>query len=106
MRYLYCMRYFKYFFLICFLYLLPWPINADDDHERAKKLMESGEIIPLENILKNARNVHPGKIIKVELETEKNKILYEIEILDKQGTVWELKFDAYSGKLLKKEKED
>ncbi|NOX44040.1 MAG: PepSY domain-containing protein [Gammaproteobacteria bacterium] len=106
------MKHSNYFFLICILCLVPWLIypdtdaGADEDHDRAKLLVESGDIIPLENILEDARKFHTGKVIEVELETEQDKLIYEIEILDTQGTVWELKFDAYTGKLLKKEKEN
>lgn len=101
------MKFRNYYFLLCILSSAPSLIYADDDdHDRAKLLMESGEIISLEDILKNARNVHPGRILEIELETKKNKLIYEIEILDKQGSVWELKFDAYSGDLIKKERED
>ncbi len=102
------MKLCNYYFLICILSSASSLTFADDDddHDRAKLLMESGEIISLENILKNARNVHPGRILEIELETKKNKLIYEIEILDTQGSVWELKFDAYSGDLIEKEKED
>jgi len=91
---------------IILLISVPATIYADDDdHERAKQLMETGEILPLEDILKNARNIYSGNIIEVELETEDGQLIYELEILDKKGKVWELKFDAYTGKLIKTEKE-
>jgi len=86
---------------IVLLSSIPVTIYADDDdHERAKQLMETGDILPLENILNNARDVYSGKIIEVELESENGQLIYELEILDKNGKVWELQFDAYTGKLL------
>ena len=96
--------------LAIILCLTQFMVHADDDstqdHDRAKQLMESGDIVPLENILKTSRDTHPGKVLEVELETERDKLVYEIEILDTQGIVWELKYDAYTGKLLNTEKEN
>lgn len=110
------MKYFNTIILLGVLCLQAWLVYADDehdhgddhsyDHNRAKHLVESGEIVPLENILDNARKYHPGKVLEVELETKQDKLVYEIEILDTQGSVWEIMFDAHSGKLLNKEKEN
>ena len=36
---------------------------ADDDHDRAKKLLDAGDILPLESILIKARERQPGKIL-------------------------------------------
>lgn len=81
-------------------------LYADDDHEEAKRLVESGEILALEDVLKSARKIQPGKVLEVELETKKGKKIYEIELLNSDGIVFELKFDAKSGKHLSTEKED
>jgi uncharacterized membrane protein YkoI len=80
-------------------------VAAGDDHIEAKQLLDSGEILPLENILKKVRLVHKGKILEVELETEHAKAIYEIELLTNDGNVLELKIDATTGKLLSTEKE-
>lgn len=81
-------------------------LYADDDHDEAKRLVESGEILSLQEILTKARKIQPGKILEVELETERNKSIYEIELLNPDGIVLELKFDAKSGQHLSTEKED
>lgn len=90
----------------CLLVLLSIPLFADDDHDEAKRLMESGEILALEIVLKKAREIQPGKVLEVELETKKNKMIYEIELLSTDGIVFELKFDARTGKHLSTEKEN
>lgn len=73
---------------------------ADEDHDDVKKLKEIGDILPLKVIIKKATAVHPGHIIEVELESKGDRYIYEIEILDDAGVVWELKFDAKTGELL------
>ena len=39
--------------------------QADDDHIEARRLLDSGEILPLETILQKARLILPGKVLEV-----------------------------------------
>lgn len=85
--------------------LLPLLVVAENDHERAKALFESGEILPLEQILKNIRDEYPGRLLEIQLQQKKEAVIYEVELLDNQGRVWELKLDAVTGELLKRERD-
>jgi len=78
---------------------------ASDDHDQAKQLLDSGDILPLETILKKVRSIQPGKILDLELEREDGQIIYEIELLTTSGSVLELKINAQSGELLSTEEE-
>lgn len=82
------------------------PARADADHVAARRLSETGEILPLEKIAERARAEKPGEILETELKQKHGKYVYEVEILDAGGHVWELKLDARSGALIKLEKED
>jgi len=73
-------------------------ISADDDHLRAKDLVESGEILPLEKILHDVFQGRPWRLLEAELEQEHGRYIYELEILDDKGKVRELEYDAKSGK--------
>ena len=79
---------------------------ADSDHNEARKLKEAGEILPLEQIIAHARRQHAGHILEIELEREDDRYIYELEMLDDGGTIWELKYDAKSGSLIKHEMDD
>ena len=81
-------------------------VLADDDYIEAKRLRDSGEIMPLEEILKNVRRSYPGRILEVELENEKGRVIYELEILGTDRIVREIYIDAKSGKLLSVEEDD
>lgn len=81
-------------------------VTAEDDHVTARKLRESGQILPLEQILDRARARQPGQILETELERKRNVYVYEVEILDADGRVWELKFDARTGELMELELDD
>lgn len=81
-------------------------VQADDDFIEARRLRESGDIMPLEEILKNVRRSYPGRILEVELENEKGRVIYELEILGADRIVREIYIDAKSGDLLSVEEDD
>ncbi len=91
---------------ISLLIILSVPLYADDDNDEARRLVESGEILALEVVLQKAREIQTGKVLEVELERKKGKRIYEIELLAPDGTVFELKFNAKTGKHLSTEKEN
>jgi len=80
--------------------------QADDDYIEARRLNVSGEILPLEDILKNIKLTFPGKILEIELEQEDGKIIYEVEILGTDGVVREIYINAKTGKLLSVKEDD
>jgi uncharacterized membrane protein YkoI len=75
------------------------------DHDDARALREQGAIVPLEEILRAATAQHPGRVVEVELDRKDGAYVYEIELLDAGGEVWELKYDARTGALVKEEVE-
>jgi uncharacterized membrane protein YkoI len=82
-------------------------VMADDiSQEEARRLMLSGEIRPLAELMQ----LHPrrlsGHLLDVELEEEKGRLVYEIEVLGQDGVVREFYLDASSGAILKEEIED
>lgn len=83
------------------LAVLSWSAGsalADQDHDRARRLLESGEIMPLEQLL--GRIKPGGRVLEVELESEHGRHVYEIEYLDTYGEVHEGYFDARTGEVL------
>lgn len=80
--------------------------GSDHEQEEVRSLTQQGDILPLEQILEAARQRHAGKILETELEREDDRYIYEIELLDEGGAVWEMEFDATTGELLKQEQED
>ena len=78
---------------------------ASEYPERAEQLQQSGAILPLEQILTEARKQYPGRVLETDLERRHERYVYEIKIMDDKGRVRELKYDAATGKLLKSELE-
>lgn len=81
-------------------------LKADEDHDRARRLLEAGKIVSLEEILEIAKSRFKGHLLEVELEHRRGRYYYEIEMVDEKGVVLEMYFDAETGKLLKVKRED
>ncbi len=84
--------------------LLISPAFADSiDPARVRALVERGEILPLEKIMKINEGQLVGRIIEVELEGERGGgYLYEIKVLPPDGRYREFKIDARSGQIVRK----
>ncbi len=95
--------------LLAGLIALAWPLEVlahdERDHDLARRLHREGAIVSLEAVVAAAQRLRPGDILEVELERKRGRYIYEVEILDREGWVWELRFDAGTGRLLKEELE-
>jgi uncharacterized membrane protein YkoI len=87
------------------LWLLVGSVGASEQ-QRARALVEQGEILPLTEIIPHVRAAQPGRIVEVELKYKRDAWLYELEVLDHQGQLWELLVDARSGEVLQRKRED
>jgi uncharacterized membrane protein YkoI len=72
------------------------------DQERVRALVERGEILPLEQIIKMNESQLAGRIVEVELERERGAYLYEIKVLQPDGRYREIKIDARSGQIVRR----
>lgn len=80
-------------------------LAGEAEHDRVRREVFSGEILPLRDILDRAEAAHPGHFLEAELERKRGRAIYEIKILTADGRVMELKYDARSGELLKTKEE-
>ena len=84
------------------LLVLSFPVRADEaDHDRARRALEEGRILPLGQILTRAEIAYPGQLIEAELEDERGKLVYELKVLAKDGRLLKLYYDAATGEVLK-----
>lgn len=83
--------------------ILANPSLADDrhDHDRARQALEAKEILSLRTLLARIERQHPGQIMEVELEREHGRWRYEIKLLQTDGALVKLEFDARDGSLLR-----
>lgn len=92
--------------LFCVLALSSAAPGLAVDIDEVMRLKESGAIMSLEDLLERVRREYPGRIIEIELEKENGKYVYEIDLVDEDGIVWELELDASTGDLLKLKRDD
>jgi uncharacterized membrane protein YkoI len=69
--------------------------------DRVRALVERGEILPLEEILKRNGPDLGGRIIEIELERKRGAYVYEIKVLRPDGRYLELKIDARTGAIVR-----
>ncbi|MGB4359065.1 MAG: PepSY domain-containing protein [Rhodoferax sp.] len=83
---------------------------ADADHDRARQALEAGEVLPLGTILARLERDHPGQVLDVELEHEKQdgvaRWVYEVKLLRKGGALVKLEVDARTGVVIKRKVKD
>ena len=84
------------------------PARSDElGADEVRALREQGAILPLEAIFERVRAVRPeSRVIEVELERDDGILVYELELLDSDGTVWEVYVHAATGQVLREERED
>jgi uncharacterized membrane protein YkoI len=77
--------------------------DSEHDHERARRALECGEVMPLADVLAAVRPHISGKIIETEFEREDGIWVYEMKYIDRQGHLVEIYVDARTGRILKTE---
>lgn len=83
------------------LLLLATPALAGEDHDRIRRAVMDGKILPLSRILEQVDRDYPGELIEAELEEHHNRPVYEIKRLTDDGRLLKLYYDAVDGTRLK-----
>lgn len=78
--------------------------DGERDHERARRAVIAGEILPLSVIIERLATTHPGQVLEAELEREHGRWVYEIRLLAADGRRRRLEVDAASGRVLDPER--
>ena len=70
------------------------------DHDRARRAVEAGEILPLQTLLQRVQASYPGQVLELELERDDGRWTYEIRLLQPDGRLVRLVVDARTGDVL------
>ncbi|MGE8098210.1 PepSY domain-containing protein [Pseudomonas fluorescens] len=82
-------------------------VARDLDQDEALRLRQKGVILPLEQLLQQAMDRHPGaKLLEAGLEQKHDVYIYEVELLTADGVVRELDLEAATGRLIKDKDDD
>lgn len=75
--------------------------SGRDDHDRAQSAVQAGEAMPLVQLLARIAKDHPGQVMKVELEHEDGRLVYEVKLLQADGQLIKLLLDARTATVLR-----
>ncbi len=78
----------------------------DRDHDRAREALRRGEAAPLAEILPAVEARLGARVIEVELERDKGRLIYEFELIAPDGRILEAEVDARTGAIIEVEAED
>ncbi|HYD75181.1 PepSY domain-containing protein [Ramlibacter sp.] len=79
-----------------------WAGRHDDDHDRARAALQAGDVLPLDRVLQQVAQTHPGQVMAVELEREHERWVYELKLLQPGGALLKLEVDAKTGEVLRR----
>jgi len=88
--------------------VLVLPSRAEDpgDHDRARRALEAGEVLPLKTVLEKIALDTPGQVMEVEMERRRARWVYEIKILRPGGALVKLVVDASDGTIVARRARD
>lgn len=73
---------------------------ADNDHDVARRLRKTGDIVPVERILKTLGGAEDVRVLEITLGEQAGRLVYSVEYIDPNGVVMKKQYDAKSGVLL------
>jgi|SRR5689334_11037209 uncharacterized membrane protein YkoI len=84
-------------------FLTAGPVCArDDDHDKrdaVRRAVQSGDVLPLAQILPKVRSKVAGDVTGIDIERERGRWRYEFRIIGRDGRVLEVHVDARSGEV-------
>jgi uncharacterized membrane protein YkoI len=96
--------------LSAILVAAPSPLWArgghEDDHDRARRAFEQGEVLPLAEILARVRGELGGEVVGVSFEREHDRWVYEFKVIGAGGRLVEVYIDAATAEVLEREEDD
>ena len=87
----------------CVAALLPTALWADRDHDQAHRAVQSGEALPLFDILARVRSRLGGEIVGVAFRRKRNRWVYEFKVIEPRGQLVEVYVDARRPRFLRRE---
>jgi uncharacterized membrane protein YkoI len=70
------------------------PQAGERERNAMREAVQRGEIRPLAEILAAIRDKLPGEVVGVEIERKRERWLYELRVVDRQGRLFEVHVDA------------
>ncbi len=82
------------------------PSLADISFTKAEKMRATGEAISTDKVIEIVTKARPGEVTDLELDSERGRLVYEVEVRDEQFREWDLELDAKTGEILTENSDD
>jgi uncharacterized membrane protein YkoI len=76
------------------------PTLADSDQDRARQCAQSGQCVPLNQVLKSVRRQYKGQVLDTQLYDAGGRWIYRVRVLGKDGQVRDVGVDGRSGQII------
>ena len=77
--------------------------SKDDLSKNVLKWVKEGKVLSFDTIKKRYKKRLKGRLLDLEVEKEKGRIIYELELMRADSVVYEIKIDAQTGEWLEEE---
>ena len=95
------MRHFLFILSLCCLLATAPVVHAAEDYQQARILAEAGVIQHLDVIIMRARRTGmTGHVLDVAFHQNRGRYVYFVEIVDEEGVLHEVIFNAVNGAVL------
>ncbi|MEZ5653345.1 MAG: PepSY domain-containing protein [Burkholderiaceae bacterium] len=68
-----------------------------DDHDRARRAVLAGEVLPLSVVIEQLERTQGGRVLEAELERSHGRWIYEVTVLHDDGRLVRHEIDARDG---------
>jgi uncharacterized membrane protein YkoI len=93
--------------LTCSVLMTPVAARSDDDDlDRLRDAVARGDVLPLSVLQEKLTKAFPGEIIRVELDEDDGRFIYEFKVLQSSGRLFEIEMDARTGDVLDVDDDD
>lgn len=92
--------------LISALLLAAPAAGVAKDLDRLRDAVKRGDVLPLSVLQEKLRARYPGDIIRVELDEDDDRFIYEFKVLQANGRLYEIEMDAKDGAILDVDDDD
>lgn len=90
-------------FCFVFIFFSTQVVSQTNDHEKAIEAVQSGEILPLDQILQSIKQKFNGRVLAINLNDNEQGLfgwVYDIRMIDRQNNVINLRIDAGTSTVL------
>ncbi len=74
--------------------------DDDNSYDQARRALSRGDVLPVEEVIKQLKTHIPGQVLEIEFEREHARWVYEFKMIDESGRRLEVYLDAKTAELI------